>query len=81
MGLESLIDAIQTIGSIISGAQGIGTVLVLAGIMILLFMGIGFALWFLITMIKQLPKMTFNQFIKFMVFVAVILIVTGIILP
>lgn len=81
MGLESLINAIQTIGNIISGAQGIGTILVLAGIMILLFMGIGFALWFLITMIKQLPKMTFNQFIKFMVFVAVLLIVTGIILP
>ena len=49
--------------------------------MILLFMGIGFALWFLITLIKQLPKMTFNQFIKFMVFFAVILIITGIILP
>jgi len=81
MGLESLINAVHTIGSILSGAQGIGTALVLAGIMILLFMGIGFALWFLITLIKQLPKMTFNQFIKFMVFFAVILIITGIILP
>ena len=81
MGLESLINAVQTIGSILSGAQGIGTALVLAGIMILLFMGIGFALWFLITLIKQLPKMTFNQFVKFMVFFAVILIITGIVLP
>ncbi|RLG83291.1 MAG: hypothetical protein DRO40_05100 [Thermoprotei archaeon] len=81
MGLESLINAVQTIGGVLSGAQGIGTALVLAGIMILLFMGIGFALWFLITLIKQLPKMTFNQFIKFMVFFAVILIITGIILP
>ncbi len=81
MGLESLINAVQTIGSVFSGAQGIGTALVLAGIMILLFMGIGFALWFLVTLIKQLPKMTFNQFVKFMVFFAVILIITGIILP
>jgi len=81
MGLESLINAVQTICMVLSGDQGIGTALVLAGIMILLFMGIGFALWFLITLIKQLPKMTFNQFIKFMVFFAVILIITGIILP
>ncbi len=81
MGLESLVNALQTIGSVLGGAQGIGTTLVLAGILILLFLGVGFALWFLVTFIKQLPKMTFSQFIKFLVFFAVILIITGIVLP
>ncbi len=81
MGLESLINAINTIGSVLSGAKGIGTTLVLAGLIILLMLGIGFALWFVVNVIKQLPKMTLGQFLKFILVFAVVLIIAGIILP
>ncbi len=81
MGVESLTNALSTIGSVLSGAQGIGTALVLAGILILLFMGIGFGLYLLVNIIKQLPKMTLGQFIKFLMLFAVVLIIAGIILP
>ncbi len=81
MGLESLGEAFNAIASIFSGASGIGTALVLAGIILLLVLGIGFGLWFLINIVKQLPKMSVRQFLKFIIVFAVGLIVAGIILP
>ncbi len=81
MGLESLSNALSAIGSIFGGAQGIGTAFVIAGILILLGIGLGFAVWFLVNIIKQLPKMTPSEFLKFIVFLAVSLIIVGIALP
>ncbi len=81
MGLGSLGEAFGAIAGLFSGVSGVGTVLVLAGITLLLVLGIGFLLWFLINIVKQLPKMSVSEFLKFVVVFAVGLIIAGIILP
>jgi len=45
----------------------------------LIFAGIG--IWFLVNLIKHLPKMTPTEFLKFVLIFAATLIVVGIILP
>ncbi len=81
MGLESIANALGAIGSVLGGAQGIGTALALAGFLILLIMGAGFLVWVLIRLIKQIPRMTPGEFLKFMVILAFGLIVAGAVLP
>ncbi|GEM_PF-1136645 len=83
MGLEALSSAAKALSSIFSGAtlQGIGTALVLVGIGILLVIGVGFGIYVLVRLIRELPNMTISQFLKVVVLSAIALIVIGIILP
>lgn len=81
MGLESLNNAFTAINSVFGIVQGLGTVFVLAGIIILLGIGLGFAMWIMINIAKQLPKMSPTDFLKFMIFLAISLIVVGLVLP
>ncbi len=83
MGLEALANAAKALSSIFSGAalQGIGTALVLIGIGILLVMGVGFGIYVLVRLVRELPNMTISQFLKVVVLSAIALIVIGIILP
>ncbi len=81
MGLEALVKAGEALASVFSGVSGIGSALVLTGIAILLVIGIGFGLYTLIKLVKYLPKMTPWQFLKFIVFTAIALIVIGVIIP
>ncbi len=83
MGLEALADAAKALSSIFSGAalQGIGTALVLIGVGILLVMGVGFGIYILVRLVRELPNMTISQFLKVVVLSAIALIVIGIILP
>ena len=83
MGLEALASAARALSSIFSGAalQGIGTALVLIGIGILLVMGVGFGIYVLVRLVRELPNMTISQFLKVVVLSAIALIVIGIILP
>ncbi len=83
MGLEALANAAKALSSIFSGTalQGIGTALVLIGIGILLVMGVGFGIYVLVRLVRELPNMTISQFLKVVVLSAIALIVIGIILP
>ncbi len=83
MGLEALANAAKALSSIFSGAalQGIGTALVLIGIGILLILGVGFGIYVLVRLVRELPNMTISQFLKVIVLSAIALIVIGIILP
>ncbi len=81
MGLEALTHAWQAISGAFGGVSGIGSILVFAGLGILLTIGVGVGLYILINLVKQIPKMTPWEFLKFVVFSAITLIVIGIILP
>ncbi len=83
MGLEALANAAKALSSIFSGAalQGIGTALVLIGTGILLILGVGFGIYVLVRLVRELPNMTISQFLKVIVLSAIALIVIGIILP
>ncbi len=83
MGLEALANAAKALTSIFSGAalQGIGTALVLIGIGVLLILGVGFGIYVLVRLVRELPNMTISQFLKVIVLSAIALIVIGIILP
>ncbi len=83
MGLEALASTAKALSSIFSSAalQGIGTALVLIGIGILLVIGVGFGIYVLVRLVRELPNMTISQFLKVVVLSAIALIVIGIILP
>ncbi len=83
MGLEALASAAKALSGIFGGAslQGIGTALILIGIGILLVMGVGFGIYVLVRLVRELPNMTISQFLKVVVLSAIALIVIGIILP
>ncbi len=81
MGLDALVQAGQALANLFNGISGVGAVLVVVGLAILLAIGVGFALYILVNLIKQIPKMTPWQFLKFVVFSAVVLIVVGVVLP
>jgi uncharacterized membrane protein YidH (DUF202 family) len=81
MGVEALVQAGQAIANAFSGANGLGAIFVAVGLAILLAIGIGFGLYILVNFIRQIPRMTVGQFLKFIVFSAVTLIVVGVILP
>ncbi len=81
MGVEALVKAGEALARVFGGASGIGSAMVLTGLAILLVVGIGFGLYTLIKLVKYLPRMTPWQFIKFVVFTAIALIVIGVVLP
>ena len=81
MGLEALIEAGKAISQAFSGVSGLGSAFVVAGLTILLVIGIGFGLYALIRLVKQIPRMTVWEFIKFTVLFAIALIIVGIIIP
>lgn len=81
MGLEALTHAWQAISGVFGGVSGIGSILVFIGLGILLTIGVGIGLYILVNLVKQIPKMTPWEFLKFVVFSAITLIVIGIILP
>lgn len=81
MGLDALFQAGNALISFFAGLNGIGTILVVIGLGILLTIGAGIGVYMLIQLIKQIPRMTPWEFLKFIVLSAVILIVIGIILP
>jgi uncharacterized membrane protein YidH (DUF202 family) len=81
MGLDTLVEAGNAIARAFAGVSGIGSVLVIIGLGILLAIGVGFGIYILVQLIKQIPRMTPWQFLKFIVLSAVTLIIVGIILP
>ncbi len=81
VGLDALIQAGSALANMFSGFSGIGAVFVAIGLAILLAIGIGFGLYILINLVKQIPRMTPWQFLKFIVFSAVVLIFVGVVLP
>ncbi|ABN70366.1 hypothetical protein Smar_1275 [Staphylothermus marinus F1] len=81
MGLDTLLQAGNAITSFFAGLNGVGAVLVVIGLGILLAIGAGIGLYMLVQLVKQIPRMTPWEFLKFVVISAVVLIVIGIILP
>ena len=81
MGLETLIQVGQAIANAFSNINGIGAALVIAGLAILLIIGLSFGIMLLIRVIKQLPNMTVWEFLKVVVVGAIAMIIIGIIIP
>jgi hypothetical protein len=81
MGVEALVKAGEALANVFGGLSGIGSVLVVTGLTILLMIGVGFGLYTLIKLIKYLPRMTPWQFLKFVIFTAIALIIIGVVIP
>lgn len=81
MGLETLIQVGQAIANAFSSINGVGAALVIAGLAILLIIGLSLGIMLLIRVIKQLPNMTVWEFLKVAVVGAIAMIIIGIILP
>ncbi|RLG79644.1 MAG: hypothetical protein DRO13_05580 [Thermoprotei archaeon] len=81
MGLEVFYEIGQALSETFSAVKGVGAALVIAGVAILLIIGVSIGLYALIRLIKRIPYMTVWEFIKFTVVFALALIVVGIVLP
>ncbi len=81
MGLDSLVEAVSIIGNALASAKGLGSILVLAGFSLILALIVGFGGWLLIRLVKKIPRMTPIEFLKFVIFFSLGLIVVGILLP
>jgi len=81
MGLEALFEIGKAFGEAFGAFSGVGAVLVATGLVILLVIGVGLGINYLIKLLKQVPRMSVWEFIKFTVIFAIALIVVGIIIP
>ncbi len=81
MGLEALVEIGKAFGEAFSALSGLGSILVASGIVILLIIGVGLGINLLIKVLREVPRMTIWEFIKFTVIFALALIVVGIIIP
>lgn len=80
MGLEKIGWLIDGLATALSGVKGLGPVFFAIGFIILMLIGVTFALAFLIRVIKELPNMTVGQFLKALIIMSFALMFLGIIL-
>jgi hypothetical protein len=78
--LSKISEFISSIVSSLSSAHGIGYWLFVAGFVILILMATVILLKLFIMAVKAIPNMTIRQFIKFMVALALVLMIAGIFL-
>jgi len=75
--ISKISEFIARIGESLASMQGIGYWLFLAGFIILVVMATVLFIRILIVAIREIPNMTVKQFIKFMLALALILMITG----
>ncbi|MEM4718227.1 MAG: hypothetical protein QXE81_05660 [Desulfurococcaceae archaeon] len=84
MGSETLAKIGEFMNGLIrllTGLSGIGFWLFVAGFILLIFLGLVVLGRLFYAVIRTIPNMTVGQFVKFIVVLAVVLIVVGIFLP
>lgn len=81
MGLETISRIGDLLREVFGNVRGVGTAMVLTGLGILLVLGIGLGVYYLIKLVKILPNMTVRDLVKFLAVSAAALIVIGIFLP
>ncbi|MEZ0393556.1 MAG: hypothetical protein ABWK00_00690 [Desulfurococcaceae archaeon] len=79
MGLSGVMQLFSGLSA--SGTAGAGTIIFAIGFGIILAMAIGILVLGLVRFIKSLPNMSLSGFLKFMLVLAVVLMVIGIIVP
>lgn len=75
--ISKISEFIAKLGENLASMQGIGYWLFLAGFTILVVMATVLFIRILIVAIREIPNMTVKQFIKFMLALALILMITG----
>lgn len=83
MSLQDLQQTLTQLSSVIhiQGLSGLSSILVVAGILILMTMIVGGFLYGIVKAFSSVPSMTTKQFIAFMILVGAIMLFIGIILP
>lgn len=84
MGSETLAkigELMNGLVNLLSGLSGIGFWLFVAGFILLIFLGLVVLGRLFYLVIRAIPNMTVNQFVKFVVVLAVVLMIAGIFLP
>ncbi|MEM4881839.1 MAG: hypothetical protein QXP89_06970 [Desulfurococcaceae archaeon] len=81
MTLSRISDFVSQLGALLSKVSGIGFWLFMLGIALLAVLLFAVVIKLLIHLVKILPNLTIGQFIKFVLVLAVILIVAGLFVP
>lgn len=80
MGLEKISWLIEGLATALSGVKGLGPLFFAIGFIVLIIIGVAFALAFLVRVIKELPNMTVGQFLKALIIMSFVLMLLGVLL-
>lgn len=81
MTLSKISDFVSQLSALLSRVSGVGFWLFMLGIALLAILLFAIVIKLLIHLVKILPNLTIGQFIKFVLVLAVILIVVGLFVP
>jgi len=80
-GSSAVIAFLERLVNAFSSVSGVGFWLFIVGFVILLLIGVAFLARILVNLIRLIPNMTINQFLRFILVIGIVLIIVGLFVP
>jgi len=80
-GSSAVIAFLEKFAGALSSVSGVGFWLFLVGFMLILLIAAAFLVRLLVNLVRLIPNMTVNQFLRFVLAVGIVLMIAGLFLP